>query len=110
MLKKSERLTKKEFDSYFKVGKRYHHPLLQLIHVPNDDFRGAAVVGKKIYKRAVDRNLYRRRIYNVLYKLKEQQTLKGVYILILKQPGKGSSFQELESAVVDLVGRIDNSG
>ena len=109
MLKKQERLTKKEFDKYFKIGRRIHHPLLQLIYHPSDEFHGATVVGKKLYKRAVDRNLYRRRLYNIIYKLKQAGGITGIYILILKAPAKGTSYQELQQAVVDLIGRIDKS-
>ena len=109
MLKKSQRLTTKEFDQFFKTGKRIHSPLLQLIYSPAEDFHGSAVVGKKIYKRAVDRNLYRRRLYNALYKLKQKTDLKGVYILLLKPAAKGVSYAELEQAIVEVIGRIVNS-
>jgi ribonuclease P protein component len=109
MLKKQQRLTTKEFDKFFKIGRRLHGPLLQLIYSPSDDFHGATVVGKKLYKRAVDRNLYRRRLYNVIYKQRQMNNLTGVYIFILKPTAKGASYQELEAAVVDLIGRIGKS-
>lgn len=109
MLKKRQRLTKQQFDHFFKTGRRYHHPLLQLVYTPGQDFHGAAVVGKKIYKRAVDRNRYRRRLYAALYRQKQQADLRGVYILLLKPAAKDVAYGELAAAVSDLVGRVGKS-
>ncbi len=84
MLKKKERLTKKEFDCSFFSGKRYSHSFLQVIHHSSNDFRGSVVVGKKIYKKAVDRNRLRRRLYGVLYRCHKKHNLTGTFILIAK--------------------------
>lgn len=84
MLTKKQRLTKKEFDHVFKNGKRLHSPVLQLIYQPGEQFRGAAVVGKKVYKKAVDRNRVRRRLYNVLYRYQKTQGCTGTFVLIAK--------------------------
>ena len=84
MLKKKERLTKEEFDRAFSVGTRYHSPSLQLIYEDTVDFHGAAVVGKKVHKKAVDRNRLRRRLYGVLYRYHATHALTGTFILIAK--------------------------
>jgi len=101
MFKKKERLTKKEFDRSFSVGKRYHSPTLQLIYEPTDTFHGAAVVGKKVYKNAVDRNRLRRRMYAVLYRYQKEHKLSGTFIVVakpaLKDITKDSFSQEIES-------------
>lgn len=86
MLPKRQRLTKQAFDAAFKAGKRYHTPLLQLIVVPGETFHGAAVVGKRVYKKAVDRNRLRRQLYGVLYRYQQTHGMKGTYIVIAKPP------------------------
>ncbi|MFT5849386.1 MAG: ribonuclease P protein component [Patiriisocius sp.] len=100
MLTKKQRLTKKEFDHSFSVGKRVHSPALQLIYQKDTVFHGAAVVGKKVYKNAVDRNRLRRRLYAVLYRYSKEHDCKGTYIIIakpaLKEVSKSDFAQEVE--------------
>ena len=95
MLAKKQRLTKKQFDSYFKSGKRYHSPNLQLIFTKESFFSGAAVVGKKVFKQAVRRNTMRRRLYGVLYRYSSKNQPKGVYIIIAKPTAKNLSRQAM---------------
>ena len=102
MLKKKQRLAKKEFDHYFASGKRFHSPLLQLIYTPHESFHGAAVVGKKVHKKAVDRNKLRRRLYASLYTLKGEQNLTGVFMVIAKLPAKEASYKELKASLSKL--------
>lgn len=99
MLKKKERLTKKEFDRSFSVGRRLHSPLFTLVWEDGSDFHGAVVVGKKVFKRAVDRNRLRRRLYNILYRLSRENNLLGVYIILTKPAAKEVTFLELREAV-----------
>lgn len=105
MLKKTERLSTRQFDEYFRVGRRLHGTYLQLIYSPAPVFHGAAVVGKKVAKKAVDRNKQRRRIYNALYALKGQQDLVGVYILIAKPPTANVGYKTLKQEIEYLVGQ-----
>lgn len=84
MLKKKERLTKKEFDRFFSIGKRVHSPAFTLLYTPSETFHGAVVVGKKVYKKAVDRNRLRRRLYNALYKEVREAGATGVFIILAK--------------------------
>lgn len=103
MLKKKERLTTKEFDRFFVIGRRLHSPLLTVIFAPYPAFHGAAVAGKKVYKQAVDRNRLRRRIYNILYRLSRENDLRGVYIVIAKPLAARARFSELKTALQDQV-------
>jgi len=109
MLKKTERLTKQEFDTYFKTGRRVHGELLQLIYSPASQFHGAAVAGKKVSKKAVDRNKKRRQLYNALYQLKKDKDLQGVYICIAKPPAAAATYTELKTAIADTISRLWNS-
>jgi ribonuclease P protein component len=85
MLKKKERLTRAEFDAAFAAGKRVHSPLLQVIVAPSPSFHGAVVVGKKVYKKAVDRNKLRRQLYAIVYQFsKKDGVLAKTFITITK--------------------------
>ncbi len=84
MLAKKERLNRREFELFFRSGLRFNSPTLSLVYTPRDTFHGAVVVGKKVYKSAVDRNRLRRQIYGVLYRQSRDQSLKGVYIIVAK--------------------------
>lgn len=106
MLKKKERLTKSEFDRFFSSGRRFHTPLFTLIHAPHDRFHGAVVVGKKVFKKAHDRNRLRRRLYNALYRLSRDNDLRGVYMILTKPPAARAGYAELRGALGDVVGSI----
>ena len=99
MLKKKQRLTKAAFDQYFKSGKRIHTPLFQLIYTPCNTFHGAVVAGKKVSKKAVDRNVVRRRIYAALYALYKEQSCTGVYIVIAKPVVKSATYSEIKETL-----------
>ena len=103
MLKKKQRLTKREFDQYFTSGKRFHTPLFQLIYVPENTFHGAAVVGKKVYKKAAHRNKLRRRLYAALYTLSREAAITGVYIVIAKPAAKESAYSELKESLSKVI-------
>lgn len=103
MLKKKERLTKKEFDRFFSSGKRRHSDLFTLVHADDPVFHGAVVVGKKVFKKAVDRNRLRRRVYNALYRLSRENDLQGVYIILTKPAAGRAGFSELKSALENLI-------
>lgn len=109
MLKKKERLTKAEFDRFFKVGKRTHSPTLQIIHAQHDNFHGAVVVGKKVYKRAVDRNRLRRQLYGALYRFHKNNNLKGVFIVIAKPPAKDLNNKEVSPALFEQLSKFVKS-
>lgn len=106
MLKKKERLTRKEFEHSFSVGKRYHSPYMQLIHEKNSSFHGSAVVGKKVYKKAVDRNTLRRRLYGVLYRFHATTQSAGTYILIAKPKIKELSRLEIMQEARTLLQKV----
>jgi ribonuclease P protein component len=103
MLAKKERLTRNEFDRFFSSGKRHHSPFFQLIVAPSDAFHGAAVVGKKVAKRAVDRNRIRRQLYGVLYAFRRRSPLPCVLIVIAKPPSASLPRKERADALRELL-------
>lgn len=105
MLPKKQRLTRNEFDQVFKDGKRLHTPIAQLIYKQSDTFHASAVVGKKVYKKAVDRNTLRRRLYGLLYGLKH--AAPGMtYILIAKPPIAKLARKAMREEIQTLLGKV----
>lgn len=95
MLKKNRRLTTAEFDRYFSKGRRYHSPNLTLVYTYTGNFHGSVVVGKKVYKKAVDRNKLRRQLYQIIYRWQKSGNPKGVYIVLTKPTVRGVDFATL---------------
>lgn len=89
MFKKSERLNRIKFTEYFKIGRRFHSDNFTLIFTPTPLRATAVVVGKKVFKSAVDRNTLRRRVYAALrLHLEQEHTSTGIYIIISKPSAK----------------------
>lgn len=84
MLKKSQRLTRKEFDAVFKTGKRSHFPHLTVVYESSEEFHTSVVVGKKVAKSAVKRNLLRRRVYDRVRRSMQKEGVKGMYLFLVK--------------------------
>lgn len=80
MFKKSERLSQAEFQEFFKIGARHHSKHLTLITATAPKRKVAVVVGKKVAKSAVKRNLYKRRIFALL----RNTPCDGVLVVIVK--------------------------
>ena len=85
MLARAQRLTRVQFSSFFKSGKRRHCDVVTVACTPYPTFHASVVVSKKVAKKAVDRNKIRRQIYSQLYLLKKQAHT-GVFIVLVK-PG-----------------------
>lgn len=83
MFKKAERLQVAEFDTYFKTGRRHHTPHATFIIAPADEKKVSVVVGKKVSKKAVKRNLLRRRVYAQL-RQELPETFHGACIVLIK--------------------------
>lgn len=84
MLSKQHRLSKKQFDEYFKLGKRFHFTHCTIVYAACPTLHGSVVVGKKVSKKAVDRNKLRRRVYDQMKRLLLEGGTVGVFIIILK--------------------------
>lgn len=84
MLAKTARLSVKEFDQYFKTGKRFHFTHCTIIYAPCESLHGSVVVSKKVSKKAVTRNTIRRRVYAQLRNVCDAARATGVFIIIIK--------------------------
>lgn len=94
MLKKTQRLTTKEFDRCFSLGRRHHGEFATVITCEADVFQGAVVVGRKLSNKAVTRNRMRRQAYALLEHLQAESPVEGVYIVILKKTAMAVSQKE----------------
>ncbi len=103
MLSKKNRLSRKEFSEYFKLGKRHHTPLFTLVYCENNAFKASAVISKKIAKTAVARNKFRRRVYAVLEGVLEEGSLKGIFICIAKSGAGEASFDSIRHELLELI-------
>jgi len=103
MLKKTERLSTKAFDEYFKTGRRTHGTYVQVVFSKANTFHGAVVVGKKVYKRAVDRNRLRRQLYAVLYEYRQHV---GVYQVLVKPAAKSVSAPAVRAELRPLLAQL----
>ena len=106
MLPKRQRLTTAEFNQFFKSGRRFHHPLMQLIYTPHPTFHGSVVVGKKVAKKAVARNRARRQLYAVLYRFAKDHVPTGVYLVILKPAAASATVTERKAALSEILAQI----
>jgi ribonuclease P protein component len=115
---KSERLcSKKAIAELFENGKSFYSSAFQVIWIRTDNemefpAQVAISVSKKSFKRAVDRNLIRRRIREawrnnkqLLYDLLGQEKISIVLILIFKDKSI-PLYSSIEKSVVDLIRRL----
>ena len=103
MFKKSERLNRTVFNQYFKIGRRIHTDNFTLVYSPAPFKAVAVVVGKKVYKGAVDRNTLRRRVYAAA---RSGIHGTGVYLIISKPPAKNLTQAEVVPAVSTLLATV----
>ncbi len=103
MLPKINRLDKKTFDFIFKNGRNYHSDSLYLkkyLLPESKENHFAAVVSKKVSKKAVERNKIRRQIFGILReKFSNIEKPFGFIFFIKKQ----NSFSEYEKELNFLI-------
>ena len=105
MLKKTERLSRTDFNSFFKKGRRYHGEQCSIVFTPYLTLHASVVVGKKVHKQAVVRNTLRRRVYSQLYTLKNLNQ-SGVFIVILKPTFNTLTRKAAHAHLRELIERI----
>lgn len=77
------------------------------MYYPFPTLRAAAVVGKKVAKKAHERNTLRRRMYAAIERFaKERGALSGVFILVAKPALAKDSRLVQQTKVMELLGRL----
>lgn len=111
MLPKSRRLTTEDF-KYIRQSATTSrasvvgtpHLLLRFLKVPAGKEKYAVIVGASAYKKAVSRNLLRRRIYHIIGK--HPFPLQKTLIITLKKGALGMTFKELEQELLGAVQQV----
>lgn len=106
MLPKEKRLTRDEFSRFFVSGKRTHAPAFQIIYTPSPATKVAVVVGKKVYKKAVDRNQLRRQLYHIVRDWLVETGSIGVYIVITKPAVRDYTYKQLKTSVTEILTNV----
>lgn len=107
-LRKHERLHEKTaIDSVFQKGNTIHNPPVKLLWIKESTKNNVAVkvafsVPKRIFKKAVTRNLLKRRMREAYRKNKIHETGPGETFLLMfiYTANKISSYREIESKIV----------
>jgi len=106
MLAKKNRLTVEQFTTHFKRGRHHNGQYLSLLYSPNDNFYGAVVVGKKIFKKAVQRNRLRRQLYPVLLDHHQQTKQTGVFLCLVKTKAAQATSDEVKDDLRQQLARL----
>jgi len=110
MFKKTKRLSRPQFTEYYKKGVRFQTPELTLVYNANIPLLVSVVVGKKVFKNAVDRNRLRRRIYASIRRyFTAKEVFSGSYIIITKPPAAKLTRLATIAATEQILARIGNS-
>jgi ribonuclease P protein component len=109
MIKKKNRLNTEAFNRFFSLGRRFHSPLLTLIYSADAGFYTSAVLPKKFAHIAVLRNKFRRRVYDVLRRQREEHQITGVYIVIGKVGATKATYDLLRADLLRLLHTVSQS-
>jgi ribonuclease P protein component len=106
MLKKTERLNRAAFSTYFASGTRTHGTYMTIITAPAPTLLSSVVVGKKVSKKAPTRNSIKRRIYAHIETLAKKAGYSGVVIVVTKPAVVQLSRKDFQTAVLEELGRV----
>jgi len=107
MLPQDQRLTKKpDFVLIFKKGRRLASKYILIRYIYNDleYSKWAVVASLKVSKKAVERNLLKRRVRRVITNIKPQKSINA--IIYISPEAKKASFGDLKSDIIDLTRSI----
>ena len=103
MLPKKERLTKKEFNRFFSMGRRLRTPLFQVVYAPYPTLHVSVGIPKKIARHAVTRNKIRRRVYEIVRVYHKEHRLAGVYIYLCTQNIATMKHHTVRDAIIEII-------
>ena len=105
MLPKKRRIERSLFSFVLAEGKKYHSNSLILNVVVNNKIptKFSFSVSKKILKKAIDRNKYRRRGYSIINKHIKRVKTGYVCFFVFKKESTTVSFDNLEKEIVYLL-------
>ncbi len=98
MLKKEQKLNRAEFANLLKKGKHIHCESAIIVYLNESNTKCGVTVSKKVAKKAVDRNLLRRRIYEIIQKNKSLIQKRHISVLA-KVDSAQLSYAELKNTI-----------
>ena len=105
MLPKNRRIPRKDFPYILKTGKRFNSPHFLLYVAKNEQENKSKFsfsVSKKVYKKASDRNKYRRRGYSAVSKQINNIADGHLYFFSFKKGKYPVKFTELQDEIISL--------
>jgi len=109
MLKKQQRITNgRDFQNIYRRGRHLSSAFFGLNYLRNNFgfARLGVVVSKKTARKATDRNLYKRRVREIL-RLNYSKITPGLDIIItLKGTVREADFKKLESELLDILKKL----
>ncbi len=106
MLPKSKRLTRRDIESLGgRGGRKVHTEHFSLIAQPHAREKWGVVVSKKVARKAVARNLLRRRLYALAREVGSPYPAPHSLLIITKKGAAEGSFQELRTEFMQLCER-----
>ena len=102
MLPKYLKLKKFDFEYLFKVGEKFSNKYFFIIKVKNPETKFSVIPSSKEFKKAVERNKIKRRIYEII-RLNLKKIPEGIYIILPKKNAFGVEFKELEKNLLELL-------
>jgi len=107
-LKQNRLKRKKDFERIFKKGKSVKQDLFLVKYMENglELPRIGIVISKKVCPRAVERNLIKRRMREIIRKRIEQLGSKDIVIIALSGINKNIEFSKLENIIDNILEKL----
>ncbi|MFW0871324.1 MAG: ribonuclease P protein component [Patescibacteria group bacterium] len=106
MLPAKQRMNSREVEKLCASPHHLHGEYLHIMYTKAGSAKASVTVSKKIVKKAVDRNHWRRRLYHALRIHWDSIPPDTHLLLVLKKEGVGVSFKKLELEVGKLLKRL----
>jgi len=109
MLPKENRLEREKFADILKTGRRVRQDSLTLVYKQSQKtLKIGIVVGKKVAKKAVDRNKIKRRIRNILIQAVIPSTKAQIEGVIMAYPGTNEKdFKGVKKDILEIFSKIN---
>jgi ribonuclease P protein component len=105
MLPKKNKIQSLFFKTFSRKGQVVHTPLFSLRFIKHkyDDFRAAVIVSKKVSRKAVERNLLKRRFFSIISQNKELFQKDTSYIFTVKKEGSMADMKQIKDTITSLL-------
>lgn len=110
MLSRSKKINTQLFKEVLNKGKIYNFPYFSIkvsnLLVDDPQSKFTCVISKKVIKKAVQRNLFKRRFFSIVQKKYKELSGNRAVIFFLKKGGEQLSFDDLEKEILSIFKKI----